>query len=380
MSDDSDVEKTEQATPKRISEAREKGSIPRSKDLSVFASLIMGISLLMGMGHQMLADLLRLMRQGLTLDRQLALDPHQMGIRLQDFFSDALLSVLPFLGGMLLVDFTIPIAVGGWLFSTTLLAPDFARLDPIKGLTRIVSVNGLVEMGNAVLKTVLVGVVSVWALSHDLDAVLALSRRPLHAALGHVWEVLTFTLLVSVSSLALLAAIDVPYQLWHYNEQLKMSKDEIKQEYKESEGSPEVKGKIKQLQREAARRRMMSEIPKADVIVTNPTHFAVALQYQDSDMGAPKVVAKGAQLLAQRIIEIGKENQVPILRTPPLARALYKHAELGSEIPAALYSAVAQVLAYIYQLKHYRTHGGFEPKIPETIDVPAELDPGPLAR
>jgi flagellar biosynthesis protein FlhB len=175
-----------------------------------------------------------------------------------------------------------------------------------------------------------------------------------------------------------IAAIDVPYQLYHYANKLKMTKEEIRQESKESEGNPEIKARVRQQQREMAKRRMMSEIPKADVVITNPTHYAVAIQYQDEGMRAPIVVAKGADAIALKIREIAAENNILTMEAPKLARALYAHTELGSEIPEALYSAVAEVLAYVFQMRIFKKEGGFRPEIPKALPVPEALDPHSL--
>jgi flagellar biosynthetic protein FlhB len=232
-----------------------------------------------------------------------------------------------------------------------------------------------VELAKAVAKSTLVGGIAYLVISHNRDALLGLIGESLPQGLAHLGGLVTFTFLAVAGSIILIVAIDVPFQLWDYGRKLRMTKEEVRQEYKETEGSPEIKGRIRQLQREAARRRMMAEVPKADVIVTNPTHYAVALRYQEAGMRAPVVVAKGAALLAARIRELGEEHHVPILEAPPLARALYRHAELGEEIPSALYTAVAEVLAYVYQLRRHRTGDGVVPEAPKNLAVPPELDP-----
>jgi flagellar biosynthetic protein FlhB len=232
----------------------------------------------------------------------------------------------------------------------------------------------MVEMLKAVAKSVLIGGVALWVVWQDVEGVVSLIAEPLESGLPHLARLVGFNFMAVAGSMLVIVAIDVPFQLWNHSRQLKMTKEEVRQEAKETEGDPHVKARIRQLQREAARRRMMAEVPKADVIVTNPTHYAVALRYQEGRMGAPQVVAKGAALLAQRIRELGEENRVPILEAPPLARALYRHAELGQEIPAKLYTAVAEVLAYVYQLRRYRTHGGTAPETPRELPVPPELD------
>jgi flagellar biosynthetic protein FlhB len=204
---------------------------------------------------------------------------------------------------------------------------------------------------------------------------LALSTEPLTAGSAHLADLLLVGFISIVCALVVIALIDVPYVLWHYSNKLKMTREEVRQEAKESEGDPHVKGRIRQMQREMARRRMMSEVPGADVVVTNPTHYAVALKYAEGKNRAPVVVAKGADEVAAKIREIAAEHKVALLEAPPLARALYKHTELGDEIPAALYTAVAEVLAYVFQLRAYGKQGGVRPSVPTELDVPAELDP-----
>jgi flagellar biosynthetic protein FlhB len=265
--------------------------------------------------------------------------------------------------------------LSGWLFTFQALQPDFSRLDPLKGIGRLFSWNSLVELAKALGKTVLIGGVAYWVIMHHKEAMFSLAGESVNQSIAHLGSLLGLTFLTIVSSMILIVAIDVPFQLWDHSSKLKMTKEEVRQENKESEGSPEVKGQIRRMQREMARRRMMAEVPKADVIVTNPTHYAVALRYQDKLMGAPVIVAKGSALIALRIRGLGEEHHIPILEAPPLARALFRHGELGEEIPAALYTAVAEVLAYVYQLRSYEAGEGIAPQPPRSLPVPPGLDP-----
>jgi flagellar biosynthetic protein FlhB len=210
--------------------------------------------------------------------------------------------------------------------------------------------------------------------SHS-SALLGLQAESTSAALQHAVHLVGTSCAAIVASLVLISAIDVPWQLWSYHRKHRMSKEEVRQENKESEGDPHVKAAIRRQQQAMARRRMMAEVPKADVVVTNPTHYAVALQYQDGTMRAPRVVAKGTELVAQRIRELAREHGVPLLEAPPLTRALYRHCDLGREIPAALYTAVAEVLAWAFQLNRWQTAGGVQPRTPRDLPVPADLDP-----
>jgi len=375
MAEDSDLERSEPASQRRIEQAREKGQIARSRELSTFAVLMASGGALIAMGPQLMEGLMALMKNGLTVERAVAFDPLLMLVRLQQEVWNILVVFFPFMLVVVIAAIAAPMAMGGWLFSMQALEPDFAKLNPLNGLGRMFSWNSVAELGKAILKSLLIGGVATWVIWHNKDAVFALMFEPLDLGIAHVGKLVGSTFMAVAGSTILLVAIDVPLQLWEHSNKLKMTKEEIRQEYKETEGSPEVKGRIRQLQREAARKRMMAEVPKADVIVTNPTRYAVALRYQGDSMRAPKVVAKGAALLAQRIRALGEENHVPILMAPPLARALYHHAELDEEIPATLYTAVAEVLAYIYQLRKYEEGAGTMPETPHDLPVPPELDP-----
>jgi flagellar biosynthetic protein FlhB len=375
MAEDSDLERTEAASQRRIQQAREKGQVARSRELSTFAMLISAGGGLTVMSSSLMDSMLGLMRHGLQLDRSVAFDPLLMLTRLHEEALGALTAFLPFLLIMVIAAVLAPMVMSGWLFTFEALKPDFGRLNPLKGVGRLFSVNSLVELAKALAKSAVIGGVAFLVISHNQGALLSLAGESLHQGIAHLGDLVRFTFLAIAGSMILIVAIDVPFQLWDHGRKLRMTKEEVRQEHKETEGSPEVKGRIRQLQREAARRRMMAEVPKADVIVTNPTHYAVALRYQEKGMRAPVVVAKGTALLAARIRELGEENHVPILEAPPLARALYRHGELGEEIPSALYTAVAEVLAYVYQLRRYEASGGVKPEAPKELPVPAELDP-----
>ncbi|MBS4099037.1 MAG: flagellar type III secretion system protein FlhB [Sulfuricella sp.] len=375
MAEDSDLERSEAASQRRIEQAREKGQIARSRELSTFAVLMAAGGALMAMSHQLMDSMMALMRNGLSIERAVAFDPSLMLLRLQGHTWDILVAFFPYIVVVVVAAIAAPLALGGWLFTFEALEPNFGKLDPIKGIGRMFSVNSVIELVKALLKTLLIGGVAVWVVIHEKDAFFALITEPLGQSIAHLGHMLGFTFMTVAGSLIILVAIDVPAQIWEHARKLKMTKDEVRQEYKETEGSPELKGRIRQLQREAARKRMMAEVPKADVIVTNPTRFAVALSYQGDKMRAPKVVAKGTLLLAQRIRDVGAEHHVPILQAPSLARALFHHAELDEEIPATLYTAVAEVLAYVYQLRRYESGAGDKPETPRELPVPPELDP-----
>ncbi len=372
---DSDLEKTESPSQRRLDKAREDGQVARSRELSTFAVMMAGGAGLWVMGAGFVQQLILVLRQGLTLDTGLAFHAEQLLPHLRDLSVATLMVFLPFLVLLLAVAMFSPLLMNGWLFSMKPLQPDFSKLDPIAGFVRMFSSHGLMELAKAIGKSIIVGGIGSWVVWHNRADVLLLVGEPLARAIPHLGSLLWGSFTAIMMGMLLIVAIDVPFQLWEHNKKLKMTKQEVRQESKETEGDPQVKSRIRAMQREIARRRMMSEIPSADVVVTNPTHFSVALKYSENKMGAPVVVAKGSHLLAARIKEIAKENNVPILEAPPLARALHKHCDLGQAIPEALYTAVAEVLAYVYQLRRYETQGGAMPNLPGELPVPKELDP-----
>ncbi|AUH52392.1 flagellar biosynthetic protein FlhB [Chromobacterium sp. ATCC 53434] len=374
MAEDSDLERTEPASAKRLSMAREDGNIPRSKELSTFAVTMAGVSLLMVLGGKMGRFLGDTMRQVLTFDQTTVQTTEPALLRMKESLFGALWQLAPFFGGLALVALLTPMLVGGWNLTTKALEPNFGKLNPLPGIKRLFSLNAATEGLKAILKSVLIGGIATWYIWKERGDIIGLLAMPLESGILKMTDLMIRTFFIVTSAMLLLVAIDVPYQLWSYYKKLRMTKEEVKQEYKEAEGSPEVKGRIRQMQREAARKRMMQEVPKANVIVTNPTHFAVALKY-DEGMRAPQVVAKGSLKLAERIIDTGKDSHVPVMRSPSFARALYFNAELGEDIPAQLYAAAAQVLAYVFQLQQYQAVGGVAPVFPDQLEVPAELDP-----
>jgi flagellar biosynthetic protein FlhB len=376
MAEESDLERTEPASQRRLEQAREKGQVPRSPELSTFAVLMAAGGGLMLLGGALGGRLADLMRAGLTLDRAAAFDPAQLSGRLYDGALAALLGFAPYFLLVMGVAILAPILLSGWLFTFQALTPDFARLNPLSGLGRIFSWRGLIELGKAVLKTLLVGGVAAIVVWSERAEILGLVNEPLEPAISHLGELLGLTFLTVAGALLLVVVVDVPFQIWDHGRQLRMTKEEVRQELKETEGDPQIKARIRALQREAARRRMMAEVPKADVVVTNPSHYAVALRYREGAMRAPRVVAKGSLLLAERIVQLAREAHVPVLRSPPLARALYAHAQLGRDIPAPLYAAVAEVLAWVYQLRRFESIGGEAPLEPTAVAVPPDLDPG----
>ncbi|MGN6229546.1 MAG: flagellar biosynthesis protein FlhB [Trinickia sp.] len=380
MAADSDLDKTEAATPKRLEKARAEGQVARSRELATFALLGAGFFGVWGLSGPIGMHLQHLMRAALTFDHATLKDTNRMLIGAAGAGREGLMAVLPVLALTGLAALAAPMALGGWLLSPNVFQFKPERVNPIAGMGRIFSINGVIQLGMSLAKTLVVGVIGGAAVWHRKDQILALAAEPLRIALGHGMSIVAVCCATTVAGMFVLAALDVPYQLWQYHKKLRMTKEEVKREHRENEGDPHVKGKIRQQQRAIARRRMMAAVPKADVVVTNPTHYAVALQYADGDMRAPKVVAKGVNLVAARIREVANEHNVAMLEAPPLARALYHNVELNREIPGSLYNAVAEVLAWVYQLRKFREEGGDVPAAPTELEVPAELDTkGPIS-
>jgi flagellar biosynthetic protein FlhB len=375
MAEESGAERTEAATSKRLGQAREDGDIPRSRELSTFAVLMTAGAVLWLTGGGVARQLAEVLRGGLALDREQIFNPDVLFHRIALDIVNVMLACMPLAASIVGVAVAAPILIGGWLFSAKVLAPNFGKFNPINGLMNMVSTNALVELLKAVAKTLLVGSVAWFVVMSQKEAVIGLAVEPPQAGTTHMVHLIGVAFLVIVAGLGLIAALDAPYQLWHYANKHKMTRQEVIQESKESDGNPQIKGKIRQLQREMAKSRMMANVPKADVVVTNPTHYAVALQYQDGQRGAPRVIAKGVDEVAAKIREIAMENKVAMLEAPPLARALYKHTEIDDEIPEQLYAAVAEVLAYVFQLRSYGTSGGQYPDRPTRLAVPPEMDP-----
>ncbi|WP_321880546.1 flagellar biosynthesis protein FlhB [Burkholderia cepacia] len=376
MADESDLDKTEAATPRRREKAREEGQVARSRELASFALLAAGFYgawLLAGPsgGH-----LQAMLRGAFMFDRATAFDTNRMLSAAGSASLEGFAALLPLLALTGVAALLAPMALGGWLISQKTFELKFERLNPISGLGRIFSIQGPIQLGMSIAKTLVVGGIGGIAIWRSKDELLGLATQPLGVALPDALHLVAVCCGTTVAGMLVVAALDVPYQIWQYNKKLRMTKEEVKREHRENEGDPHVKGRIRQQQRAIARRRMMAAVPKADVVVTNPTHFAVALQYTDGEMRAPKVVAKGVNLVAARIRELAAEHNVPLLEAPPLARALYHNVELEREIPGSLYSAVAEVLAWVYQLKRFRSEGGAFPAVPVDLDVPADLDKG----
>ena len=367
-------ERTEEATPRRLERAREEGQVPRSRELGTAAILLTGSGSMLVFGESVTHRILEIARGCFALRRGDIFETGFMAERLVDSLYWAMWGLLPVMLALTLAAFLSPIALGGWMFSAKPMLPKFERLDPLAGLQRMFSLRSLVELLKAIAKVLVVGgaaLLLLWSLRGD---VLAMAREPLETAMQHASHMVLWSALALSASTLLIAAVDVPFQLFDHAGKLRMTTQQVRDELKESEGRPEVKGRIRQLQRQMAKARMMSAVPKADVVITNPTHYAVALRYDMAQAGAPLLVAKGADHVAFRIREIAQANGVPVVSSPKLARAIFHTTEIEQEVPAALYLAVAQVLAYVFHLRNWRRTGGKPPQMPGEFDIPEGMD------
>jgi flagellar biosynthesis protein FlhB len=370
---ESGQDKTEDPTEKRKKESREKGEIARSKELNTLAIMLAGAGGLLIYGGGLALDLLEIMRLNFSLPREVLLTPGAMTQYLLHSGKIAIVSIQPILIFLLLAAFIGPISLGGWLFAAGSLAPKFSRMNPAAGLKRMFSTSALMELLKAFGKFLLVLSVALTVLQADIDDVLRIAHEPLEQAIIHSVQLVGWSTLWMACGLMLIAAIDVPIQLYQSKQKLMMTKQEVRDEYKDSEGKPEVKQRIRQLQREVSQRRMMAAIPDADVVITNPTHYAVALKYDPDKGNAPVLLAKGSDFLALKIREIAVANEVMLLESPALARSIYYSTELDQEIPGGLYLAVAQVLAYVYQIRQHRAGKGKRPEPLKDLPIPPDL-------
>lgn len=378
MAEESDLERTEAPSPRRLEQAREDGQVARSPELSAFAVLMAGAGAMWLAGGQLFGGLKALVARSMQVDHAVE-DTGMMLTALSELSMEAMILLAPLLAVIALVALAAPLGISGWLFTFKPVEPDFSRLNPLKGFGRMFSGHALAELGKALAKAAVIGVVAGMVLWSQTEEIMALLALPLERGIAESGRIILWGLAIVAGGMILIVAVDVPLQLWRHTSHLRMSREDVKKEMKETEGDPHLKAAIRSQQREMARRRMMSEVPRADVVVTNPTHYAVALSYADKTMRAPRVVAKGSALVAARIREIAAEHHVPVLESPPLARALYHNAEIGDEIPEQLYTAVAEVLAYVFQLRHYRTNGGQPPRPLSAVAVPPGLDPAEKA-
>lgn len=375
MAEDSDLEKTEAPTPSRLEKAREEGQVARSRELTTFLILAVGVSTLWLAGGYMFKALNGVMRNSLWFDPRIGRESEVMVASAAQLAVEAVLSLAPLFVALVITAILGSGVLGGFILSWKSLEPKFEKLNPLKGVKRMFSAQTLVELFKALAKAGLIGGVAVMVIWHYRDQMTSLMHVNPTEALVKGLSLVALTCGLIVSSLLVIVLIDAPWQLFSFYKKMRMSKQDMKEEHKESDGDPHVKGRIRAQQRSMAQRRMMSDVPTADVIITNPTHYAVALRYVESEQGAPRVVAKGKNLIAQRIKEIAAEHKVPVLEAPPLARALHQHVEIGYEVPFELYTAVAKVLAWVFQLRSWREGVGGAPAKPTNLVVPENLDP-----
>ncbi len=370
---DSSQEKTEEPTAKRLDKAREEGQVPRSKELTTTAVLLAGTFGLLLFGKNIGEDILSIMQLSFSIERAALFDSQLMFFFLGESFRQALIGLIPIFLMLLIAAIAGPIALGGWLFSTKSLAPKLDRMNPLSGLKRMFSVKSLVELFKSVAKVLLVGIAAFILLLIMKDALLGLSREGLQHGIAHSLTLSIYAAIILSAVTIIIVLIDVPFQIHEHVKKLKMSRQDVKDEMKDTEGKPEVKSRIRQLQMEMSQRRMMDAVPEADVVITNPTHFSVALKYDPEKMETPILIAKGIDHMALKIREIAKLHNIEFVEAPPLARAVYYTTEVEDEIPEGLFVAVAQVLAYVFQLREFRNGRSAKPSIPKRFDLPKDM-------
>ncbi len=371
MAESSGQEKTEQPTAKRLQDSRDKGQVARSRELNTMLVMLVGAAGLILMGKNILEDLAAIFADALTISRETLFDDTTLLNTFIDMVIDSILLLVPFLILMVIVAVLAPLLVSGWTFSMQAVSFKWDKLSPIKGMGRIFAWTSVLELLKALAKFVLVLFAVSLFLWHSKDDFLFLSKQSIEVGLAHAVSNIGWSFLIVSLVLIIVAMVDVPFQIWNHAKQLKMTKQEVRDENKDTEGNPEVRGRVRQMQQEISKRRMMDKVPTADVIVTNPTHYAVALKYQQDAMKAPIVVAKGADLIAQQIRNIGSISNVPTVSAPPLARSLFYSVKLDQEIPSGLYLAVAQLLAYVYQLNNIQANKNKTSDVPE-FPIPDE--------
>ncbi|WP_217543145.1 flagellar biosynthesis protein FlhB [Vibrio metschnikovii] len=374
MAESDGQERTEEATPRRLQQAKEKGQVARSKELASVSVLIIGSVALMWFGEMLASRLYTTMGRLFSLSREEIFDSSKLFDIIAGTLTHLIFPLLLILITLFVAALIGAAGVGGVSFSAEAARPKLSKISPLSGFKRMFGMQSLVELFKSILKVLLVAGVAFYLIDASKNDLFQLSMDVYPQNIFHALEILLNFILLISCSLLVVVAIDVPFQIWQHAEKLKMTKQEIKDEYKDTEGKPEVKGRIRMLQREAAQRRMMADVPQADVIITNPDHFSVALRYKQGTDKAPIVVAKGGDFLALKIREIAREHEIMIVAAPPLARALYYTTELEQEIPDGLFVAVAQVLAYVFQIKQYRRKGGQRPVLKaQELPIPPDM-------
>lgn len=363
------------ASERKLRKAREDGQVSRSEDLSHIAVLGAGALSVLTLAPILFDHLQQTIGKQLSFDAVAVQQTGSMLTRLGDATAIGLAGCAAFAGIISAAAIAAAVASGGWVNSLKPLMPDFSRLNPLSGFGNLFTKKKLVSVAKMTLLTGILFAIAGMFLSSGLQTVASLSLQPSSAAIRHLTEWLTSGMGLMLLVVLMAAMIDVPLQKFLHMGEMKMSHQEVKQEGKESDGNPQIKAKIRQKQRDLAQRNSINSVPKADFVVMNPTHFAVAIRYDEKTMGAPQVISKGADLLAMKIRDIAKHNAIPVLQSPMLARALYANSELNQDIPSSLYTAVAQVLAYVYKLRAaMRGEGAMPAEVPQPF-VPPELDP-----
>lgn len=380
MSEENSQDKQLPATERKLQKAREEGNVVRSRDLGHFMVVLAATAVLMGLTPIWVARMHEQVSAGLRFDARTVAAPEMMVQRLSQWAVEGLWLVVPFGVLLALASLAASVMAGGWVMSFKSLAPKFSKLNPITGIGNVFSKKQLIDALKGSLLALILGGVGGLLLYQSWPSMVDLLARPLPAAFADLGDTMAKVLGLMLLVIAGFALIDLPLQKFLFAQRMRMSHQEVKDEVKQTEGNVEMKGRMKQKMREMSRRRMLAAVPKADLVVMNPTHYAVALRYEEGSMGAPRVVAKGVDLLALKIRDVATEHRVPVLEAPPLARALYAHTELDMEIPVALYSAVAQVLAYVFQLRQAVSGSAPMPGDMPDLDVPADMDPHNVVR
>ncbi len=365
-------EKTEEPTAKKKSKARSEGQVPRSKEFTTLLTLLAAIIGMYFFAMRMAEMSVGLFQDNYILEREKIFDPQLLFISFENSLSDTIWALLPFLVLLAISGAIASIMIGGYNFSTKVIKPNFGKLNPLKGFKKIFGKQGLIELIKSALKISVLGTIAVFTFWHFKDVILSLYDVAFIDAFKKTMELIAIQFFIVSLGMIIIAAIDVWYQIYSNKEKLKMTKQEVKDETKNAEGNPEVKSRQRSIMVQQHIRRMMEAVPKADVVITNPTHYAVALKYDPDKGGAPVVVAKGLDLLALKIVQIAKGNDVMVVEVPPLARSIYYHTEVDQEIPVGLYVAVAQVLAYIYQIKQGEIYAS-TPFDGKNLEIPDEL-------
>lgn len=366
-------DRTQEATPKRKQDSRNKGEIPRSRELNTMMILMGTSSMLLFYGKHIFSNLAELMQNSFSFPREMLFSESNLLKFFLDSLTHAFLNLVPLFLVLFFIALMAPMLLGGWLFNTESLLPKFSRMSPLAGIKRMFSLKSLVELAKALVKFCLILSCGCWLIYSKFSEINHLGTEDTVSAIPHAIRLLSYDFIILSSSLIIIALFDVPYQLWEHARKLRMSHQDIKDEGKQTDGNPEMKGHIKKMQYNLAMKRMIEEIPTADVIITNPTHFAIALRYDLEKSGAPTLVAKGVDHMAEHIRNLAITNNVPIVSAPPLARSIYYHTEIFREIPEGLYVSVAKILAYIYQLKRYKKGESDEPLYPDELIIPDEL-------